>query len=228
MDSVAASRTESDWASDTESSSAENADATLNNYFILLLTKPHPSRVTRRRKSVASSSLLPLSTLQPLCLIDEVSAAFSKHISRSNGETTSEIHRLSQAVVQALKGSDGGAEVALSVVRAIADPLNGDLRRRLFDGSLSPDALVALDEESLLNPQQRQQQTAARLARLNQQSVEYIERLSSTLTGLYTCPACGCRECYANFRSTDFVKWMGDDPTPTLLRCTACSMSFRA
>ena len=67
----------------------------------------------------------------------------------------------------------------------------------------------------------------ARTERLNQYSVEYLEKLNLTVTHMFTCPVCGSRDCYANFRSTDFVKWQGDDQTPTLLRCCKCSHSFR-
>lgn len=130
-------------------------------------------------------------------------------------------------IVDALRQSGGGGEVAKAVTHALGDPLNKELRHAVLTGTMSPAALVALDEVSLLNIEKRAAQEKARLERLDQHSVEYLERLSLTVTNIYTCPACGSHECYANFRSTDFVKWGGDDQTPTLLRCCKCGHSFR-
>ncbi|CAD2219969.1 transcription elongation factor [Angomonas deanei] len=111
--------------------------------------------------------------------------------------------------------------------KALSDPLNHSLRENLWTGKLSEEELVKMNEFELLNPVDRSALEEERKARLEQKTVAFIEELASVKTELYPCPQCGNKECYANFRSTDFVKWHGDDPTPTILKCKKCGHHFR-
>lgn len=135
---------------------------------------------------------------------------------------------LVDAILASISKSDDRAYTASAVLRGLTDPLNEQLRRDVLHGVISPGQLVALDDESLLNPGMRAKCQMDRAQRQEQQTVEFQQRLTSTVTSMFTCPSCGNKECYANFRSTDFVKWQGDDPTPTLLRCVKCQHSFKA
>ncbi|EPY31956.1 transcription elongation factor [Strigomonas culicis] len=111
--------------------------------------------------------------------------------------------------------------------KALVDPLNTELRSKILDRRISANSLVCMNEVEFLNPEARMRIEKARAERMEQKTVEYIERLTMTETTLFKCPSCGCSKCYANFRSTDYVKWQGDDPAPTLLKCTACSFTFK-
>ncbi|CBZ27345.1 transcription elongation factor-like protein [Leishmania mexicana MHOM/GT/2001/U1103] len=230
-----------EWSSDSGVSNAEAiAAAALNMHLVELVTLQHPSRVTRRRHVYPTSDDTKASSAdisQPSRASGEaprkharidISSLIRQALSQSGAHCPSaNVDEVAGRVVAALKQRADGAEVARAVTRALADPLNGELRESVLSGRLRPEELVALDEVSLLNQAEREVLEKARLERLNQHSVEYLERLSLTVTNMFTCPECGSRECYANFRFTDFVKWKGDDQTPTLLRCCRCSLSFR-
>ncbi|KPI88907.1 transcription elongation factor-like protein [Leptomonas seymouri] len=229
----------SDWSPDEDVSDSYEASSAMNIRFVDHLAQQGPSRVTQRRRSrspmkpgadkhadeVISVGEVP--RMKPrLDLVAMIGNALKKgDLGMLPSEMSAE--KLSAQIVEALRRSSGGGEVARAVTQALADPLNVDLRNAVLKGEVSPEKLVTLDEVSLLNPKERAIQEKARRERLDQRSVEYVEKLSLTVTHMFTCPACGSRECFANFRSTDFVKWQGDDQTPTLLRCCKCSLSFR-
>lgn len=137
------------------------------------------------------------------------------------------VDELAKQIVSAIRESEDSAEIASAIVRNLSDPLNTALRHSVLSGEVTPQALVEMDEEQLLNPELRRIRREQRLERLEQKSVEFVQRLTSVVTHLYKCPECGGEECYANFRNADFVKWHGDDPNPTLLTCTKCGFSFR-
>ncbi|GET88863.1 transcription elongation factor-like protein [Leishmania tarentolae] len=232
---------ESHWSSDSGASNPEAvAASTLNMHLVELMTLRHSSRVTRRRPACATSEVPMKSSTEisreagasgeaprKQARIDISNLIRQALLQSSSCCSFARVNEATSQVVAALRQSGDGAEVARAVTRALADPLNEELRESVLSGPLCPEELVALDEVSLLNQSERAVRESARLERLNQHSVEYLERLSLTVTNMFTCPECGFGECYANFRSADFVKWQGDDPTPTLLRCCRCSLSFR-
>ncbi|KAK7195773.1 transcription elongation factor-like protein [Novymonas esmeraldas] len=235
----------SDWGSDSSASeSAESGTCDVNRHLVeLVATRPPPRVTQRRRQRSRSSSPTPSASglsaeaagsgrtadapPRQQARID-LPGLLRHALAQSSAECPStDVDEVVRRVVLALRRSEDGAGMARAVTRALADPLNAQLRVDVLTGVVSPDELAALDEVRLMNPTARGEMERARTERLNQQSVEYLERLSLTVTHMFTCPACGSRECYANFRSTDFVKWQGDDATPTLLRCCKCALSFR-
>lgn len=230
----------SDWTPSDSGSDSDEAASALNARFVESLSQSHPPRVTQRRRRRHSPAISDaekdedeaVGTDPPprkpprLDLVAMISAALKKD-DGSCLPSEASVGKLAAKIVEALRESSGGGEVARAVTQALADPLNVELRKSVLQGKITPTALVAMDEVSLLNPKDRERQERARLDRLNQHSVEYLEKLQYTVTHMFTCPACGSHECFANFRSTDFVKWQGDDQTPTLLRCCKCSHSFR-
>lgn len=231
----------SDWSvSDDGVSDSDEVACAMNTRFVEHLVQQHPPRVTQRRRSRSPTKPQPEKNtkeeavdvdaaprkLPRFDLVAMISDALRKgDVALLPADMT--VEKLSAQIVETMRKSPGGGEVARAVTQALADPLNVELRNDVLQGKLSPEELISLDETSLLNPQDRAVQEKARLDRLNQHSVEYLEKLSLTVTHMFTCPACGSHECFANFRSTDFVKWQGDDQTPTLLRCCKCSHSFR-
>ncbi|AYU79101.1 transcription elongation factor-like protein [Leishmania donovani] len=232
---------DSEWSSDSGVSNAEAiVAAALNMHLVELMTSQHPSRVSHRRPAYATSESTRASSAKishktrasgeaprKQARVD-ISNLIRQALSQSGAHCPSaNVDEVAGQVVAALRQRAGGAEVARAVTHALADPLNEELRESVLSGRLRPEELVALDEVSLLNQAERAVLEKARLERLNQHSVEYLERHNLTVTNMFTCPECGSRECYANFRFTDFVKWQGDDQTPTLLRCCRCSLSFR-
>ncbi|CAG9574486.1 transcription elongation factor-like protein [Leishmania major strain Friedlin] len=231
---------DSEWSSDSGVSNAEAiAAASLNKHLGELMTLQHPSRVTHRRPAYATSEGTTASsaTISHTPRVSgeaprkqarmDISSLIRQALSQSSAHCTSaNVDEVAGRVVAALRQKAGGAEVARAVTRALADPLNEELRESVLSGLLRPEELVALDEVSLLNQAERSVLAKARRERLNQHSVEYLERLNLTVTNMLTCPECRSHECYANFRFTDFVKWQGDDQTPTLQRCCRCSVSF--
>lgn len=232
----------SDWTPDSSASDVEeDASSALNTHLVQLLAEQRTPRVTSRRHAAPHASdtagQAALTRSPPTRSEREppvkhpridVAGLVRQALSQSSAACPSaDLDDVVGRVAEALRRSPDAAEVSRAVTKALTDPLNAALRERVLSGRLPPSELAALDEVSLLNPDARAALEKARLERLNQHSVEYLEKLSLTKTNLYTCPACGSQECYANFRSTDFVKWQGDDETPTLLRCCKCSFSFR-
>ncbi|KPA79015.1 transcription elongation factor-like protein [Leptomonas pyrrhocoris] len=229
----------SDWDSDSDVSDSHEIASAMNMCFVEHLAQQHAPRVTQRRRSrspagpeanrsvreVVDADGTPR-TQPRLDVVAMIGNALKKGDVRGLPAEMS-VEQLSAQIVEALRRSSGGGEVARAVTQALADPLNTDLRNAVLKGEMSPEKLVTLDELSLLNPKERAIREKARLDRLNQHSVDYLEKLSLTVTHMYTCPVCGSQDCFANFRSTDFVKWQGDDQTPTLLRCCKCAHSFR-
>lgn len=229
----------SDWSPDESVTDSEEAASALNTCLVEHIAQRHPPRVTQRRRS---RPLVKPDASQPVNeavdadesprkaprfdLVTMIGNALRRgDVSLVPAESS--VEELSAQIVEALRKSPDGGEVARAVTYALDDPLNVELRNAVLQGKLRPAELVELDEFSLLNPEERAAKDKARTERLNQYSVEYLEKLNLTVTHMFTCPVCGSRDCYANFRSTDFVKWQGDDQTPTLLRCCKCSHSFR-
>ncbi|KAG5492994.1 hypothetical protein JKF63_01575 [Porcisia hertigi] len=232
---------DSEWGSDSGASNTEaNVASALSMHLVKLMSSRLPSRVTHRRcaptpvggasstrAALSSSSRATGEATRSQTRID-VCSVIRQALSQSQAQCPSaNVDDIASRVAAALRQCGEGGDVARAVTRALADPLNEKLRESVLTGRLSPEELVALDELSLLSHTERERLERARQARLDQYSVEYFDRLNNTVTHMFTCPACESRECYAHFRSTDFVKWQGDDETPTLLRCCKCSLSFR-
>ncbi|KAG5503911.1 hypothetical protein GH5_04764 [Leishmania sp. Ghana 2012 LV757] len=232
---------DSEWNSDSGASDDEaSASSALNRHLVQLVTLRHLPRVTHRRRAfttgesawatdaeISHQSRVTGEAPRTKGRID-LRSLIRQALSQSNTQCPSaNVDDVASRVVAALRQSADGPEMARAVTCALADPLYEKLREDVLSGRLRPEDTVALDEVSLLNQSARAALEEARLERLNQQSVEYLERLRLTVTNMFTCPECGSCECYAHFRSTDFVKWQGDDQTPTLLRCCKCSLSFR-
>ncbi|KAG5500662.1 hypothetical protein JIQ42_04681 [Leishmania sp. Namibia] len=231
----------SEWNSDSGASDAEaSASSALNRQLVELVTLRRLPRVTHRRRAfktgesawatdaeISHDSRVTGEAPRTKGLI-ELRSFIRQGLSQIKTRCPSaNVDDVAGRVVAALRQSADGPEMARAVTCALADPLNEKLREDVFSGRLRPEDLVALDEVSLLNQPARAALEEARLERLNQQSVEYLERLRLTVTNMLTCPECGSRECYVHFRSTDFVKWQGDDQTSTMLRCCKCTFSLR-
>ncbi|KAG5477674.1 hypothetical protein LSCM1_04967 [Leishmania martiniquensis] len=211
----------SEWSSESGASDAErNASSALNIHLVELLTSSHLPRATYHRRALTTGDgawaafgkiiyLNPAKSESPhtqsrIDLRGLIQQALSQSRTRCPSVNADD---MASRVAAALIRNADGAEMARAVTHALADPLNEKLRESVLTGRLRPEDLVALDEVSLLSEPARAALEKGRLERLNQQSVENLERLSLSVTNMFTCPECGARECYANFRSTDFVKW---------------------
>lgn len=236
---------DSDWSGDSEAVEADLVGA-INSHFVAVLSRAKVSpRPTQRRRSKVPSdaargagnssddqrSLILTSTSRgkkrPRINLHESMCTALRTGGSGDALSGNVIDRVATGIVHALKVVPDRAEVAHLIFRSLSDPLNTGLRESVLAGLTTPSDLVAMDEESLLNPETREERQRQRRERLEQKTVAYVESLTSTVTHLFACPSCGGRKCHAQFRSTDFVKWHGDDPTPTLLTCVKCSHSFR-
>ncbi|ESL08145.1 transcription elongation factor [Trypanosoma rangeli SC58] len=133
---------------------------------------------------------------------------------------------LLDGLVSAIRQQTDHVHAGALVVHHLSDPENSTLRQAVLDGSLPPTVLASMRETELVNPNVREKWEKQRLAALQQKTVLFVEQLTSVVTSIYTCPACGGQECILRRRQADKQKWAGDDATPNLLTCCACSHAF--
>lgn len=244
-----------DWdAASREGTNNEvRLDGLLNAFFLFKLAAPSSPRPTcRRHAAYTANALKPSNAAVPNQMGASDTAVPAPSVNASTIKrgrprlrdmlcdalctegsarecTVERLHRVAGDIETALKRlQEDSAEVAHGLVVSLSDPLNHELRSMVLSGAIPVDRLVRMDEESLLNPELRARRQRQRRIRLEQQTADFVDRLNATVTYMFECPACGGSDCFAQFRSADFVKWHGDDPTPTLLRCRLCSHSFRA
>lgn len=225
-----------DWSD--ESSCETDLEGRLNAFVVSCLSKARPTRVSRlkalaqeahradHKKETASTNLGSGGAgqkRQRVGLREELLNAL-----RQDGDHQEELlNTIVDEILTAIKSSSDRVVTAGLIRNGLADPLNTKLRRDILERRTTAGDLVDMNDLDWLNPVERERVDKERQERMSQKTVEYMERLSMTVTTIFKCPSCGCGECYANFRSTDFVKWQGDDPHPTLLRCTKCGFTFK-
>ncbi|KAH9597073.1 Transcription elongation factor S-II [Trypanosoma melophagium] len=142
--------------------------------------------------------------------------------------TTCEVSSLIvDGIVAGIRDQADHVHAAAVVVHHLSDPNNTALRRDVLDGRIPPEKLASMQECDLVNPILREKWEKQRCEVLRQKTVEFVERLTSTVTTIYTCPSCGEKQCTLRERQADKQKWAGDDATPFLLTCCSCSLTFR-
>ncbi|EAN79459.1 transcription elongation factor s-II, putative [Trypanosoma equiperdum] len=150
---------------------------------------------------------------------------------------------LCKALMQGRKEEDEGrvADMALRIVKAIpggrsesadtfrmllvhlGDAKNRELRESIIEEKFSVEVLVRMKERDLLNPEERERQEAAFLARSRDTDLTEIRKATSTTSTLFPCPSCKAKNCTWTQKQTRSA----DEPMTIFCICNICEHKWR-
>lgn len=132
------------------------------------------------------------------------------------------------ATILSHKKADEAAEILRRIVVNLKDPLNGALRSDVISGMIAPEALTAMREADLANPQIKARNAAEAHQRNRERNLEYLRAQEFPVSTMYKCPHCGSETTFADTRPTDQYKfWCSDDGAGTLVTCITCGHGWK-
>jgi len=142
---------------------------------------------------------------------------------------TATVEPIARQVAEAVAGQGRLAgDKARTLMEALRDPLNDDLRRRVRAGEVKAEDLIKMDENDLMNPSARAEHEAER-SRFNQKrNVEAAIADATPRTALYPCPTCGKRDA-SLIQQEKSKTWFSscDESNAVMCTCLACGTAFR-
>ena len=118
---------------------------------------------------------------------------------------------------------DEAKDIVLMLKINLEDPKNDQLRNDVIQKVISPQVLVEMPEEDLVNPEIRQMREKGFLERNKDKDWSELNRARSTKSTMYKCKRCGARDTNWELRQTR----SGDEPMTICCTCNQCHTSFR-
>jgi transcription elongation factor S-II len=137
---------------------------------------------------------------------------------------TATVEPIARQVAEAVAGQGRLAgDKARTLMEALRDPLNDDLRRRVRAGEVKAEDLIKMDENDLMNPVAREKTEGVKAFRALARNTQELLRAQAVTSDMFPCPACGKRNCTMVQKQTR----SGDEPMTVYCTCLDCGRAFR-
>lgn len=142
----------------------------------------------------------------------------------SDESQRSSVLELCKRIAIAIPGDrDVSRDGFMTLMAALKDPLNTDLRRRIISGELPVQVLVTLGEKDLVNPVERKEMDDGFKERSKDTNLFEMQKATQTTSRLFPCPNCKVRDCSWVQRQTR----SGDEPMTVICSCNNCNHQWR-